>query len=147
MSFDGIAERTNILARAKTLAGGRAYEGEISDDVTIERYPDTELIKPYIIVKYGSMIATGDDRSLDTEDKQPQLWPISFECWASTSSVAQDLAGDVRVKFLGFGPNADNATPIVLAGGHPFTQNDANGRPVRFMESVNATTIVNMSAS
>lgn len=144
MSNDGISEQNAIEARLKALVGGRVTsfmpeEAQLAIDTA------SGLILPYIVVSFGSFSPVEGDRSIEGEEQQPNFMPVIVECWASNGPAARATAGAVRTLMIGWSPDANNATELAPRGGGWFQKNDAGGRPIRFMESVNLVTELNMS--
>jgi hypothetical protein len=144
MSLDATAEQTAVIDRLSTLCGGRVFD-YVPEETELERDETSGLVKPYIVVTFGSLYPTEGDRTIEGEDQQPQLMPIIVECWATTASAARATAGAVRTRLVGWSPSADNASEISLRGGGWFQQRDTTGRPTRAMESVTAVTALNQS--
>lgn len=141
MAFDGIAERTAIYNRAKTLAGGRVYKALV-DDSQIPK--DAQgYVKPYIVINFGALYQSYEGRSIAGEREQPFLFPVTFECWGLNDDVVAPLVGAVRSLFLGWsaGPNMSE---MRFSGGYSFPIVDTNGRPVRVQESVTMLSVLNL---
>jgi len=146
MSFDGMAEKAAIEARLSTLLLGVRVHTEIPEESKLETYPETGLVKPYILLSFGSFYPSADDRSMMGEEQQPQVMPVIIECWASDAGSAQKTAGAVRTIMLGWPPDPNNATALEFRGGGWFPgRANASGRPSRSMESVNFVTTLNQS--
>ena len=144
MSLDTTTEEKNILARVRANAvGGRVHE-MLPDEEQIERDPITGMVKPYIILTFGEVFPLGTDRSILGAAEQPHVLPIIGECWGATVNEARGAAVALRLLFTGWAPSADNASEIELSGGGRFTSYD-RGRPVRYMRSVAASCVINMS--
>lgn len=142
MSFDAIAEQEAILARAKTLVGGRVHDG-LTDDASLERFDD-KTIKPYIVVWFGELYDQTTDRSIVGEEQQPVIMPMIFECWGATATVCRETAGKLRPLFRGWAAT-ENMSPIRFRGAGNFMQRDSAGLPSRFQRTVSMETILNMS--
>lgn len=145
MSVDATAEQDAILARAKAgLVGGRVYDS-LPDETELERDPDSQQVLPYIVITFGALYPSPQDRTIEGAEQQPQIMPIVFECWAAIRRTAGQTAGAVRTSFLGWAPDPSNASEIDLRGGGYFQSRDANGRPTRYMESVTGSCLLNMN--
>lgn len=140
MSFDSIAERDAIYARAKTLVGGRVYKSLV-DDSQLESV--NGVAKPYIVINFGALYQSYDGRSIVGEREQPFLFPVTFECWGANDDVVAATVGAVRNLFLGWsaGPNMSE---MRFSGGYSFPQLDANGRPVKVLETVTMLSVINL---
>lgn len=145
MSLDAVAEQEAIIARASILVGGRIYQ-EIPDETKLVL--DTNgLVRPYIIISFTPVVPTARDRSLDGEEAQPHVMGVLFECWAATISAASRTAGAVRTRYTGWEPTANNSSQIMLRGGGAWARTDEAGRPIRYLETVSAETIINLSVT
>ena len=69
MGFDGIAEQEAIEARLRAnLLSGRIYT-ELPEEATLAVDPSTRLVKPYILLTFGSLYASADDRTMMGEEE------------------------------------------------------------------------------
>ena len=145
MSVDGSTERAAIKTRLSGyLLNGRVYTS-LPEERRLEIDSSTGLIKPYILLHFGSLYPQADDQSIEGADQQPQIWPIIVECWAADADSAMATAGAVRTRLLGWAPGSGNASEMDLRGGGWFEQKDSTGRPTRYMESVNFEMTINNS--
>jgi hypothetical protein len=143
MSLDGIAEQEAIITRLSVLCGGRIYDS-VPEEEELERDDDSQLVKPYIVVSFGDVTPTFEDRSLAGEEDQPQLMVTVVECWGATMGQVRRTAGAVRGLLVGWsaGPNS---TQVRLGRGGRFTQTDAEGRPTRYLQTVPNEMLLNMA--
>lgn len=145
MSLDGKAERAAIEARLKTaLVGGRVYTS-VPEETTLERDELGLFVRPYIVIGFGGFTPSMADRTIEGEAQQPQIMPVYVECWAADANAAMDTAGEVRKLLIGFQPDPDNATEMMLRSGGWFERRDATGRPSIYMEQVGLVTTLNQS--
>lgn len=146
MPSDAYTEEQLILARTQAeiaLAAGRAYD-EIPEEQEIPKDALGINVLPYIVVSFGVTIPQADSRSIEGYDQQPLIVPIIWECWASTSAEARQMAGQVRVAFRGWQPN-DNSTQIELSGGSWADPRNGAGRPTRCLVVVTGETVINQT--
>lgn len=129
MSFDPTPEKAAITARAKSLVGGRVYRG-IVDDAILSK-DSSGAVKPYICIYFGSLYPTYEDRSIMDETMQPQIMPVTFEAWAPTQEIADDVAAAIGNLFLSW-QHDGNMTPMRFAGGGTSARVDSAGKPSRF---------------
>jgi len=144
MSLDAVPEQEAILAHAAILCNGRIYDS-LPDETKLEFDAATGLVRPYIIISFGSLYPLPNDRTIEGAEQQPNIMPVIAECWGPTSNMARATAGAYRTRFVGFHPSENNASELELRGGGWFEQKDASGRPVRYCETVTGQTILNMS--
>lgn len=143
MTLDASADEQAILQRLKTrLWNGRVYD-EIPDEQRLER-DENGLIKPYIIMTFGTLFPSASDRSIEGAQQQPYVLPFVGESWGATLAQARAGGYGIIQSLTGFKPS-ENASEIELSGGGGgFTKYD-QGRPVRFLRPVSGMCIVNMS--
>lgn len=147
MSLDAYSEQQAILARSASdvaLAAGRAYDFIPEEQVLAKDALGIKVL-PYLVLHFGGLIPLAGDRSIEGEEQQPHTMPVQWECWASSSSEARQMAGQVRTAFTGWAPNSDNASEIRLSGGTRFDNRDRSGRPSRWCEIVTGELDLNNS--
>jgi len=144
VSVDLVAEQAAVVTRLSTLCGGRVWDA-IEEEVQLE-FDAEGLVKPYIIVSFGTLYPKAGDRSIEGPTQQPYVLPITIECWGSTASQVRSTAGAVRTLLLGWAPSENNASEIELRGGSWFpNRRDTDARPTRYLQTVTSETVVNMS--
>lgn len=141
MALDASADETAILERLSVLWGGRVLD-ELPDESELER-DEVGVVKPYIVLTFGVLFPSGQDRSLDGEDAQPHVLPFVAESWGPTKNDARAGAYGVIRRLTGFKPT-ENSSEIALTGGGGGFANHDQGRPVMFMRPVAGMCIVNM---
>jgi hypothetical protein len=139
--YDGTLETTNIIARAKTLAGGRVFDG-IPDDTAMPVNPDGS-VKPFLAVLTSDPVPTARDRGLGKEKSQPHIMAVSIACVASNGTDARNLAAAVTDLFLEWNPS-DTADQMIAAGGYSLPQNETGYVPSRIFRMRRFTVVLNL---
>lgn len=144
MSFDGEIEVQAILERAASLAGGRVYEG-VADSEVIPT-DASRLCKPHIVLSFGQPYPVFNrGRGLGTDETQPHLMPVSFDCVGASAAEARALAAGVSRRFTGWSAG-DNADQLRVRAGSEFVERDAARKPSRWHRTVFAAVPINLAA-
>lgn len=144
MSAYGLEERRSTLERAKTLAGGRVWQGSIADDYDIPRLDGAVL--PHAIVDFSAPVKSAQDRVLANGEKgQPHILWATVSCVAGNAEEAQVLAAAVLDLFLDWKPS-DSADPYEAKGGFGTRRPKTGSTPSRYIEGIYLETTVNQGA-
>ena len=145
MSVDGILERKAVMARLKTLAGGRVFKG-VPDDETHKRFEDGS-IKLYFVVLFSVPEPMVMGRSMTGGDSEtPHSFVITVTAYADDADTAEQGAVAVRGLLRDWSPNAATATPFSGLGGYITNNSDARKKPTRFSEGSHFTCEINLGA-
>lgn len=104
------------------------FASELAQDVLEDGYPEpgdmvwaNNILVPYVVIDFGSPVASAEGRSVAGEEKQPTSQRVVLSAVASSGKVARQIAG--KIAEVGTGYSASNNTgPLRLIGGGQFTQ-------------------------
>lgn len=147
MSFDGVAEADNINARIGALVSGQVWEGSVPDDYVLAKFANGS-IKPYIITKFSTPIATKQDRLLGVdEQEQPYIFSGTLAAFAADSSTSRRTLAAALKLLVGWLPNGANSSPIRTLGGYSYTRLKDGSVPSRYEQGAYIECFINQSTT
>lgn len=143
--FDGSTEIENIIARLKTLVGGRVFESGVPDEAELDRYADGS-VKPYIVGKFTTPIGALRDRRAGVgERKQQQVLGMTIVAYSGHAADIRPTTNSILDLLLDWAPNGTNATALHSMGGYSFTRSKTASAPTRFERGTHFETTINMA--
>lgn len=139
-NYDGSAECAAILARVKTLFGGR-----VGEEILTPPAVSDGSFKPYLIIQFGEPIPAGRGRSLGRETVQPHILPVLAMVVAPNSQMAREGAASVRNRLLDWEPAVGNAGPLTGGTGAPYPVQNLAGATIRIERVLRFECLINLS--
>lgn len=128
--FDGLAEAEAILARLRTIAGGRIYDGGAPDYEELAK-DDGGRVRPYAVVFFGEPIPDKAEATLGPTREQPFMLPVTVQWVASDPGDLRQLAAAGAALLLEWRPTPSAGYMEPMNGGE-FTTRDTQDRPTRY---------------
>jgi hypothetical protein len=104
------------------------FRTQLAQDVLEDGYPEpgdmpwtNNILVPYIVIDFGSPVATTQGRSVAGEEKQPTSQRVVLSAVASSGKVAREIAGKIAEVGTGYSVSS-NTGPLRLVGGGQFSQ-------------------------
>ncbi|MFT4258051.1 hypothetical protein [Microbacterium sp.] len=142
MAGHGLEERRATLARLKTINGGRAFQGALSDDYEVPRDSSGRVL-PHILVDFGAPIQTARDRCLaKREQGQPHVLPATLACVAGNADDAQALMAAAFDLLVDWSPS-DTCDSYEAKGGFGSRRPATAAVPTRFAEGLYLEAVTN----
>jgi len=143
MSLDALVEQEAILARARTLLGGRIYDG-IPDETRLERDANNVLL-PYAVVWFGELFpANPADRSITGAQDQPATMSVLFDIWSESATTSRQAISAFHGLFIGWSAG-DNMSEMILRGSGAFSFHQTTTGPTRFSRTLTLQFTINNS--
>lgn len=142
MAIDPTAETDLITSKLDVEFAQKVVEGY--PDATVTEYVNGRL-RPYLAVDYGTPVATAQNRSIGTEEKQPYNIRVSVACVSDTSNGARKLSSKAALVGTGFVPSS-NSGPLRLIGGTSGTLKFDAASPTLYISEVWFMFISNLDA-
>ncbi len=128
------------------------FRTELAQDVLEDGYPEpgdmpwtNNILVPYVVIDFGSPVATTQGRSVAGEEKQPTSQRVVLSAVASSGKVAREIAGKIAEVGTGYSVSS-NTGPLWLVGGGQFSQ-QGESRPTVHVSEVNFIYLANMADS
>ncbi|MDL5351096.1 hypothetical protein [Microbacterium sp. zg-YB36] len=143
MAADGDIEIDAVLARLRTLVGGRVYESALPDEANPPRLADGK-IAPYIVADFGSTIRSARERNLANPEKgQPHVLPVNVACYAGNANDARKTRKAVIGLLLDWAPSP-TSDAFEMKGGYGTRRPSTANTPTRFISGTFFETTVNV---
>lgn len=143
MAASGIDERRATLARLKTLAGGRVWQGVVDDEAAIPRTKEGKIYR-HAVIDFGAPIRSLRERNLTNPDlRQPHILSATVACIAGTADDAQALMDDVVNMLVDWAPSG-TSDPWELKNGYGGYRQGTSAIPSRFIQVIFLETTVNL---
>lgn len=128
--FDGLVEAESILARLRTLAGGRIYDGGPPDYEDLEK-DGSGKVRPYAVLLFGEPIPDKSETTLGPISEQPFVLPVTIQWVAGDATDMRRLAAAGSNLLLDWHPSPAAGAMEPMNGGE-FTVRDTQDRPTRY---------------
>lgn len=142
MAIDPTTETNLITAKLDLEFAQKVVEGY--PDATVTEYVGGKL-KPYIAADYGTPVATAQNRSIGTEERQPYNIRVSVACVADSSNLARQLSSKVAAELTGFVPSVNSGALRLIGGTGGTLKFDATS-PTLYISEVWFLFISNLDA-
>lgn len=143
--FSGLAEAQAILARLRTIAGGRIFDGGAPDWAQLEKNADG-TVKPYGVVFFGEPIPDKAEATLGSTTDQPFTLPVVVQWVASSGEDLRTLAAAGAALLIEWRPTPSAGYMEPMNGGE-FTTRDTQDRPTRYNRMTHWPLGINYSRS
>lgn len=145
MAADGDAEIEATITRAKTLVGGRVWEGFVPDRDAALTHDANGAVVPHIILDFGASVRSAKDRHLSGPDlDQPHVLPLNAACIAGDMATARAVSKALFNLLVDWAPSA-TSDPWEAQGGYGSANPATANTPSRAIRGGFFSTTVNTS--
>lgn len=143
MSVDGLPERAAIMARAKTIAGGRSTKG-VLDEETHQRFLAGDA-KPYFGFLFGTPTPAPRGASITGLDKDtPHMMMFTVAAYAGDPDLAERASSQMAALLRDWRPTVTTTTITGEGGSGTASNLSGQKKPSRFVEYSHWSFIINM---